>query len=78
MRVTPRIVSVTPKENYVLALVFENGVEKTYDVKPLLTKPVFKPLSDPAVFNAVRIDRIGSITWGGCMDCCKDVLYAAK
>jgi hypothetical protein len=60
----PKIRSVAPLEDGWLLVGFENGVEKTYDCKPLMTKPEFSLLKDPAFFRSVRVDPGGyRISW---------------
>ncbi len=44
----PRIKGVTPIGNSELFVRFENGAEKTYDCKPLLSRPEFHLLKVPA------------------------------
>lgn len=70
----PRVKNVFPKENYVIHLVFANGEEKLYDVKPLLNTGVFKQLKDMKKFNTVE-PFYGSIRWEDDQDICPDVLY---
>jgi hypothetical protein len=47
------IASITPTDDFLLLIKFENGIEKKFDVKPLLELPVFLPLKDKAVFKIV-------------------------
>lgn len=58
-----------------LALVFDNGVRKTVDVKPLLTGPIFEPLLDPEYFAQVSVDRVcGTVVWPNGADFAPDAL----
>jgi hypothetical protein len=65
----PRIKTVTPIGDSQLVVCFENGVEKTYDCKPLLKRPEFHLLKVPALFRAVRVDAGGyGISWNDDID----------
>ena len=71
---TPRITSVTPEQNYTLRLVFTNGEQKQFDVKPYLEKGIFGELKDASMFNTVK-PYLGSIQWENGLDFCPDTLY---
>ncbi len=48
---------------------FKNGVEKIYDCRPILSRPQFHLLTDPAFFQAVRVDPGGyGISWNDDID----------
>ena len=65
----PRIKSIIAIGNSELLVCFENGVEKTYDCEPLLTRPEFHLLKVPALFRAVRVDAGGyGISWNDDLD----------
>lgn len=69
------VCGVRPLEDYRLWLRFSTGETKIFDVKPLLNKPVFKPLSDPEVFKGVYIDY-GVTVWNdGEIDIAPETLY---
>ena len=71
-----RITSVKPQPDYTLLLTFTNGKTGVYNAKPLLGRgPVFKPLNNPKVFNAVKVSH-GTIEWPGEVDLCPDNVYA--
>lgn len=70
----PRVKEVYPIEDYQLRLVFSNGEEKIFDVKPYLTIGVFKELLNPGIFNTVR-PFLGSILWENNVDLSPDTLY---
>lgn len=68
---THKIVSVKPMENYVLLVGFQNGVEKTYDMRNLY--PVFPQFEvfekDVDLFNQVQVDTGGyGISWNDDLD----------
>ncbi len=70
----PRVKEVFPFADYTLKLIFENGEQKIFDVKPYLDKGIFKELKDVGNFNAVK-PLLGSIQWQGGQDFCPDTLY---
>lgn len=70
----PRVVSVRPLADYQLALTFDNGEHKTFDAKPLLDYPAFKPLRQETFFRTVSV-QFGTICWPGDIDYCPDTLY---
>lgn len=61
---------------YSLRLRFDDGVEKTVDVEPLLHGPVFEPLLDPAYFARVSIDPVcGTVVWPNGADFAPEALH---
>lgn len=73
---SPKVINVQAQNDLTLIVKFDNGMTKTFDVKPLLEMPIYKPLKDVALFRTASIDRFGGITWGNDIDCCRDTLYA--
>lgn len=66
-----RIQEVKPIENSILLVEFQNGVEKTYDVKELYScLPQFKVFeTDLFLFNSVKVDTGGyGISWSDELD----------
>lgn len=62
---------VTAMEDYRLLVVFKDGTEKLYDVKPLFERfPVFNELrTTPGLFEQVRVDAGGyGICWNDKID----------
>ena len=70
----PRVKKVTPNTNYTVRLIFDDGEEGIFDVKPYLDKGVFKELKDLHVFNSVK-PVMGTIQWKNGQDFCPDTLY---
>ena len=69
MEPIPRIESVKPIGYARLLVLFKNGEQKAYDCGPLLSRPQFRLLADPALFRAVRIDAGGyGISWNDDID----------
>ena len=68
---THKIVSVKPMENFVLLVGFQNGIEKTYDMRTLYPVfPQFKVFeNDVDLFNRVQVDMGGyGISWNDDLD----------
>jgi len=70
----PRVKDVNPNPDYTLTLVFDNGEQKNFDVKPYLDKGIFRELKELKVFNSVRTS-LGSVEWPHGQDFCPDTLY---
>ena len=73
-----KIRSVTPLDDYILRVVFCEGVTKTYDVKQLFdTFKVFNKLKENNLFNKVRVDKGGyAVIWNKEIDlACDDLFY---
>ena len=70
----PRVKIVKPNDNYTLNITFENGEDKTFDMKPYLNIGIFKELKDKSIFNSVK-PFLGSIQWKNGQDLCPDTLY---
>ncbi len=68
---THKIVAVKPMENLVLLVDFQNGIEKTYDMRTLYPIfPQFKVFeNDVDLFNQVQVDAGGyGISWNDDLD----------
>lgn len=70
----PRVLDVTPTDDYKLRLVFSNGETRVYDCSCLLDFGVFKELSDINYFKSVSV-AYGTVTWPHEQDICPDTLY---
>lgn len=70
----PRVKIVKPQKDYKLYLEFDNGEVKVFDVKPFLSKGIFKELLNSEVFNSVQVTD-GSVQWNNEADFCPDTLY---
>jgi hypothetical protein len=65
----PRVVAVEPLDDHRLRVSFDNGIVKHYDVKPLLTTPLFKPLQDLTTFLKVHVEPGGfAVAWDSGID----------
>jgi DUF971 family protein len=70
----PRIVAVTPTDDYKLKLTFDNGECGIYDCSHLLSFGVFQELQDKIYFKQVRV-LDGTVVWLHEQDICPDTLY---
>ena len=70
----PRVKKATPCQNYTVHLIFDNGEEGIFDVKPYLDKGMFRELRDLSVFNSVK-PIMGTVQWKNGQDFCPDTLY---
>ena len=61
-------------DNYILYLKFDNGEEKLFDTKALLSRKPYMPLSNRAIYKTVHINGI-TIEWNEDIDICPDELY---
>lgn len=79
----PKIVQVVPTEDYTVYVYFEDGKIVCYDVKPLLSKEVFKQLLDKDFFidactimnDTLAWDISGNRDITSCIDIDPDSLY---
>ena len=61
---------------YLLNVRFNDGMQKTVDLTPLLTGPVFQPLKDPECFARVVVDaEAGTVVWPNGADLAPEALY---
>lgn len=68
------VVSVTPRKDYQLDLVFENKERRRFDMRPLLTMKPWSRIASPAVFCRVRVEY-GTVVWPGEIDVAPETLY---
>jgi hypothetical protein len=71
-----KVISCSLVKDYVLMVVFEDGVERTIDLEPILAGPIFGALRDRDLFKQVRLDRdFGALEWPNGADIDPAVLY---
>lgn len=71
-----KIVSVSPLENYVVALEFSDGLKKEIDLEPYLGGEVFEPIKDIDYFRTVRVaEGERTISWPNGVDIDPYTLY---
>jgi hypothetical protein len=69
MNKIPRIKTVEAIGCSELRVRFQNDEERVYDCRPILSRPEFHLLRDPAFFQAVRVDAGGyGVSWNDDLD----------
>lgn len=69
----PLVVAVAPLADYRLAVEFDSGERRIFDVKPYLDTGVFRKLRDGR-FDSVRVVG-GAVEWPGEIDLSWDTVY---
>ena len=65
----PRVKSVSAIDSHTLLVEFDNKEKRKYDVTPLLSKEIFAPLKNPALFKAVKVEKGGyAVVWNSDID----------
>lgn len=70
----PRPVAAELAGDRELLITFQNGERRIFDMKPLLGLPMYKPLTDPALFARVQADGM-CVFWNEEIDLCPDRAY---
>ena len=72
-----KINKVTPKNNLIIVVEFENGVTKEYDIKKIIDKwEIFKQLYDYNLFKMVQVDSGGAgISWNENIDLSSEEIW---
>lgn len=70
----PSVISVTPRENYLLDILFDNGEKGVLDMAPFLKFGIFQQLQNPALFQQVRVS-FDTIAWSGNLDLDPEFVY---
>lgn len=70
----PRAKSVKATSQFILEVEFTNGEIRRFDVKALLSFPVYQPLKDPSYFKKVFVSG-GIVQWPNEEDISPDLLY---
>ncbi len=71
----PSIKEVTPRDDFTLFFVFENGENGVLDMKPMLDFGVFQQIKDLDKFKLVRI-AFDTIEWDCGVDLDPEYIYA--
>lgn len=70
-----KITRVTVLDEYVLDLIFDDGVTGAVDLSKHVGKGVFELWDDLDAFRSVRIGAAGELVWDESIDMCPDALY---
>ena len=68
------VISVEPRRDSTLLLVFENGERRIFDMSHLLNKRPFHKLKDSKLFFEARVDG-GTVIWPGNIDIAPETLF---
>jgi len=68
------VIEVTAKPGYILALTFENGERRVFDMSSIMDKKPFCRLKETNSFCAARVDG-GTVVWPGNIDIDPETLY---
>ena len=68
------VVTVKVLSGYRLALEFENGDHRVFDMSPYMDKKPFNRLKDSSAFNGAHVDY-GTVVWSGNIDIAPETLY---
>ncbi|MBM4307320.1 MAG: DUF2442 domain-containing protein [Deltaproteobacteria bacterium] len=71
----PSVKEVSPRDDYTLSLVFENGEKGVLDMKPILEFGVFQRLKDLDTFKRVCV-AFDTIEWACGVDLDPEYIYA--
>ncbi len=70
----PTVITVKPEKDYKLAITFDNGEKRLFDVTPYLDKGIFTELKNVKYFRKVSV-AFGAIQWPHEQDFSNDTLY---
>ena len=70
------VVSVKTDDDYQLEVVFEDGLTRTFDMRPLLDVKPFYRLKDKNVFRDAQV-AYGTVVWPGGLDIAPETLRGA-
>lgn len=68
------VISVSPKSDFKLDLMFANGEHRSFDMKPLLSIKPWIRIANPQIFHLARVDY-GTVVWPGEIDIAPETLY---
>ena len=67
MKELHQVVSASPLDDRRIRVVFENGVEGTFDCAPYMAEKYWRRLAEPSFFRLVRVE-CGTLAWPGDID----------
>jgi len=74
MNILLDVISVKPRDNHTLEIVFENGEKRIFDMNPFFDKkPFVKLFNSPLFFKATV--QYGTVVWPGNIDIAPETLW---
>lgn len=70
----PSVISVTPSDDYIIHVQFDNGEQGTLDMKPYLDFGIFTRLRDRDTFKRVRV-AFDTVEWESGIDLDPEFVY---
>ncbi len=71
---TPDVIKVEAKPDFVLEAEFETGEIRRFDMRPYLDYPAYSPLKEPGAFMRAHVEN-GVVVWTDEIDLSPDTLY---
>lgn len=73
----PKVLSAQAIDDHTLVILFDNQQRRKYDVAPLLSREMFAPLKNSALFRAVRVEQGGyAVAWNSEIDISEHELWS--
>lgn len=69
------VISVKPRDDFSLELVFENGEKRIFNMKPLFEEKPFSRLRGSSLFFKASI-KYGTVVWPGNIDIAPETLWS--
>lgn len=65
----PKIIAAAAVDDHTLVVQFDNNEKRRYNITPLLSKAMFAPLRNIALFKSVKVERGGyAVAWNDEID----------
>ena len=72
----PKIQSAQAINEHILVVEFNNHQKKQYDIRPLLSKEIFEPLKNLALFKSVQVEPGGyALVWNDSIDISENEIW---
>ena len=71
----PSVIAVTPQDDYILDITFNNGESGTLDMKPYLSFGIFSRIKDYTSFEKVSVS-FDTVEWESGVDLDPEFVYA--